>query len=239
MSEFTTILLAPQNVLDFFKEKGIPEPQCQIFPDRTVFSWGTGRYDRGNPEELLSELHQVFPRELLRSGNIPWVENLVKLLIDRKEMVTTAESCTGGLIGTLITAIPGSSRIYWGGYITYSNEAKIRLLGVPEDVLRENGAVSRETVMLMAQQAMKMGNTQWAIGVSGIAGPTGGTIEKPVGTVYIALAGAQGYLRVEKVHFRGTRQEIRTKTAILSLLLLESCVGGDFDIDMKRLNAYI
>ncbi|MCX7787163.1 MAG: CinA family protein [Spirochaetes bacterium] len=160
-------------------------------------------------------------------------------LIDRKETIGTAESCTGGLIGSLITEISGSSKTYWGGVITYSNEAKVKLLGVPERVLLEKGAVSKETVTLMAQRMREMGNTHWGIGVSGIAGPMGGSTEKPVGTVYIALAGTNGYLRVERFHFKGARQEIRIKASLLSLLLLESCVCQEFDIDIERLNAYI
>jgi len=238
MSEFTSILLTPQRVVEFFRERQLPEPQYRIYADRTVFIRKDG-LDGVDPVNFLPELHREFPRALLRFGNVPWVENLVKRLIDRKEMVSTAESCTGGLIGTLLTDIPGSSKVYWGGVITYSNEAKVHLLGVPERVLLENGAVSRETVTIMAQQAMGMGNTQWGIGVSGIAGPTGGTTAKPVGTVFIALAGLNGFLRVERIHVTGSRQEIRKKSAILSLLLLESCVCKEFDIDIERLNAYI
>ncbi len=238
MSEFTSILLTPQRIVEFFKERKLPEPQYRIYADRTVFIRKEGS-EGVDPGDLLPELHREFPRAILRFGNVPWIENLVKRLIERKEMVSTAESCTGGLIGALLTDIPGSSKVYWGGVITYSNEAKVHLLGVPERVLLESGAVSRETVTLMAQQAMGMGNTQWGIGVSGIAGPTGGTTEKPVGTVYIALSGSNGYLRVERIQFTGTRQEIRKKTALLSLLLLESCVCKEFDIDIERLNAYI
>ena len=237
MSEFTSILLDPTGILDFFRERGLPEPRYQNYTDRTVFSLKEGPHAaRG---DLILELHRKFPPALLRSGNVPWVENLVKQLIDRKAMISTAESCTGGGIGALLTEIPGSSRIYWGGCITYSNEAKVRLLGVPEDVLLERGAVSRETVSIMAKQIASVGKTQWAIAVSGIAGPTGGTAEKPVGTVYIALVGPEGYMRVEKIFFRGTRQEIRKKAACLSLLLLESAVCREFDIDIEGLNVYI
>ncbi len=237
MSEITSILLEPSKVLEYLGARGIPEPHCQIYMDRTVYSWTMGSYG-GDPEELVAELHREFPQVLLRAGDVPWVEDLVKLLTDRKEMIATAESCTGGLIGAILTEIPGSSRVYWGGCITYSNEAKIQLLGIPQSVLMEKGAVSRETVTFMAEQARKMGNTQWAIGVSGIAGPTGGTVEKPVGTVYIALARTRGHTRVEKFLFKGTRHEIRIKTAFVSILLLESAVK-DFDIDIERLNAYI
>ena len=238
MFEFTSILLEPTGILNFFSERGLPEPGYQIYTDRTVFSFKEGSYPEsvGN---LLSELHRKFPPSLVRLGNVPWVENLVKQLVQRKEMVSTAESCTGGGIGALLTEIPGSSRIYWGGCITYSNDAKVRLLGVPEQVLLERGAVSRETVSIMAKQATSLGKTQWAIAVSGIAGPSGGTAEKPVGTVYIALAGPEGYMRVEKIFFRGTRQEIRKKAALLSLLLLESSVCKEFDIDIEGLNVYI
>jgi len=145
MSEFTSILLEPTRILDFFKERRLPEPGYRIYTDRTVFSLEEGSYPV-SVKDLLSKLHREFSPSLLRSGNVPWVEYLVKQLVQRKEMVSTAESCTGGGIGALLTEIPGSSRIYWGGYITYSNDAKVRLLGVPEQVLLERGAVSRETV---------------------------------------------------------------------------------------------
>ena len=238
MFEFSSILLELNLILDFYRERGLPEPTYQIYPDRTVFSW-KGVASTESRGDLLSKLHKMFPPALLRSGNVPWIENLVKQLLQRNEMVTTAESCTGGRIGALLTEVPGSSRIYWGGFITYSNDAKVRLLGVPEHVLLEKGAVSRETVILMAQGATSLGKTQWAIAVSGIAGPTGGTAEKPIGTVYIALTGPNRYLRVEKIFFKGTRHEIRKKAALLSLLLLESAVCKEFDIDIEGLNVYI
>ena len=117
---------------------------------------------------------------------------LSKELSDKfwKEGLTlaTAESCTAGNIAAIITAIPGSSHFYKGGIIAYSDEVKIKLLGVNPEILESQGAVSEETVIEMAKGAMKSMNSDCAIATSGIAGPTGGTPDKPVGTVWIAAA---------------------------------------------------
>lgn len=102
--------------------------------------------------------------------------------------LSTAESCTGGALAAAITAVPGCSAYYKGGVVAYSNEVKMALLGVRRETLEEHGAVSRETVVEMARGAMKRLKTDAAIATSGIAGPGGGTPEKPVGTVWIAVA---------------------------------------------------
>jgi len=109
--------------------------------------------------------------------------------------IATAESCTGGLIASLLTEIPGSSEVFDRGFVTYSNAAKIELLGVPEELIANHGAVSEPVARRMAQGAMQHAHVQAAVAVTGIAGPGGGTAEKPVGLVHIAAArhGAQTY----------------------------------------------
>ncbi len=115
-------------------------------------------------------------------------EEIGKRLIAKKMTVSTAESCTGGGIAARLTSVPGSSEYVKGGIIAYSNEVKINLLGVSPETLERVGAVSRETVEQMAQGAMKRLKTDCAVATSGIAGPGGGTPEKPVGTIWIAVA---------------------------------------------------
>ncbi len=114
------------------------------------------------------------------------------ILVNRGHWLTTAESCTGGLVASLLTDTPGASRWLRQGVITYANEAKQELLGVREETIKEFGAVSEQTVREMAEGALDAAHAHWAVSLSGIAGPDGGTEEKPVGTVWIAIASANG-----------------------------------------------
>ena len=128
----------------------------------------------------------------------------------------TAESCTGGLVAARITSISGSSGYFEGGFITYSNTAKNFLVGVPKDVLERHGAVSRETALRMAEGAREKLDTDMSVAVTGIAGPTGGAPDKPVGTVYIAVA-RKDKTSVRKFQFTGTRHSIRRQTTVEAL----------------------
>lgn len=120
----------------------------------------------------------------------------------------TAESCTGGLVAGRITSISGASGCFEGGFITYSNSAKNRLIGVPEELIEKYGAVSDKTARAMAEGARSKLDTDMSVAVTGIAGPTGGTPDKPVGTVYIAVA-RKGKTSVRRFLFTGTRHMIR------------------------------
>jgi PncC family amidohydrolase len=139
--------------------------------------------------------------------------------------LATAESCTGGLLGHLITNIPGSSDYYMGGFITYSNRAKERFLGVKSSVLNSFGAVSRETVLEMAngvREAFKEEkniNSIMGISISGIAGPGGGSIEKPVGTVWIGVSSKKENNAI-CFHFKGDRAEIKALAAQQALKMI-------------------
>ena len=123
--------------------------------------------------------------------------------------LTTAESCTGGLIAAACTALPGSSRWFERGFVTYSNEAKQQMLGVSVDTLNKFGAVSSETVMAMAFGALAHSKADIAISVSGIAGPDGGSDAKPVGTVWFGLARKGVAVEARVQHFRGERAAVR------------------------------
>jgi nicotinamide-nucleotide amidase len=116
---------------------------------------------------------------------------IVRLLIERKQTLALAESCTGGYIAHRITNVPGASSVFSAGVVTYSNEAKQRFLGVRAETLAANGAVSEPVAREMAEGARRAAQTDYAISVTGIAGPGGGTPEKPVGTVFIGLASAK------------------------------------------------
>lgn len=145
---------------------------------------------------------------------------LARLLVARAgevaATVATAESCTGGLVGSAITAVPGSSAIYLGGCITYSNDAKTALLGVTRDVLAGDGAVSERCARQMADGVRNRLGATLAVSITGIAGPGGGTREKPIGTVWIGLATAEG-ARAEAFRFSGDRAEVRRASTVAAL----------------------
>ena len=134
-------------------------------------------------------------------------------LIERGEMMATAESLTGGLVASHIVDIPGSSAILAGGIVAYQNEIKEALLGVPHQVLEEKGAVSAETVKAMAEGARKKFGCEWAIATSGIAGPTGAEPGKPVGTVWMAVANSLQNEAFCKI-FEGNRTQVREKSVL-------------------------
>lgn len=145
---------------------------------------------------------------------------LAQQLLQRGETVATAESCTGGLIAATLTEIAGSSAWFGWGVVSYANEAKQQLLQVNAHTLATDGAVSQAVVEQMAIGVRQLSGANWAIAVSGIAGPSGGSVDKPVGTVWIAVAGAQGC--TSRCHlFTGDRQHIRAHTVLMALQQLQ------------------
>lgn len=135
----------------------------------------------------------------------------------RQQWVTVAESCTGGGVAEAITRIPGSSGWFELGFVTYSNRAKTRLLGVDEGVLATVGAVSRPVVESMAEGALLESQADMAVAISGIAGPDGGNDDKPVGTVWFAWALDSGLIEAEVHHFDGDRAAVRQQSVIVAL----------------------
>jgi nicotinamide-nucleotide amidase len=130
--------------------------------------------------------------------------------------LTVAESCTGGFLGHRLTNVPGASEVFWGGLLVYSNEAKSKLAGVSPKTLEQFGAVSRETAIELAQGAKAAANADYAISITGIAGPGGGSTEKPVGLVYIGLATPDGVSVLERINTydRETFKLITTQQAL-------------------------
>ena len=146
-------------------------------------------------------------------------ERLVALLNARGLDCATAESCTGGGVGSAITSVPGSSSVFAGGVISYANEVKRDVLGVPESVLAEKGAVSSECAAAMAMGVRRLLNVDVAVSLTGIAGPGGGSAEKPVGLVWFGIATAYG-ARTERVIFSGDRARIRAAAVVHALGML-------------------
>ena len=146
-----------------------------------------------------------------------------QLLTETKKSVSTAESCTGGWIGKEFTGIPGSSKWYGFGFITYSNKAKLKTLGVSKDVLLEEGAVSEKVVKEMAEGAIKNSGSDFSISISGIAGPTGGSEDKPVGTVCFGI-GSKDNISCYTEHFEGDRDQVRKQSVDFALNELLKCL---------------
>ncbi len=149
---------------------------------------------------------------------------VVSLLTESGMTLSVAESCTGGLIGGAVTAIPGSSSAFRGGVIAYANEIKQRLLRVPSEVLAARGAVSTETARAMADGAAKATGTDYAVSVSGIAGPEGGTLQKPVGLVFVGLRTPRGTEAFE-YRFDGDREAVRLQAVAAALSRIAEAVG--------------
>lgn len=153
-------------------------------------------------------------------------EVLVQLLTERGEWLATAESCTGGTIANRITDVSGASRIFGHGWVTYANEAKHRHLGVPMDLIETHGAVSEEVARAMAEGALQKSGADHALSVTGIAGPTGGTPEKPVGTVWIGLASKGAETWAQKKFSPGSRDRFKLLTSQAALDMLRRRMLG-------------
>jgi len=168
--------------------------------------------------QIESVLQQRFGRRVI-PYDAPLEATIGTLLAERGETLAVAESCTGGYLGKRITDIPGSSRYFLGGIIVYSNEAKKRFLNVPQEILDTVGAVSREVAELLAANVRTAFSSTYGIGITGIAGPGGGTPQKPVGTVWIGIA-TPSVVTPHLFHFKGDRETIRRAATTHALLLL-------------------
>ncbi len=193
-------------------------------PDLEVgYCAGAGAVDLRiiGPEGALSAADSLIMQKLgsaiYATADLSLEEVVVGLLAKRSETLATAESCTGGLLASRITDVPGASAVFRSGYVTYANEAKTDLLGVNETALVEHGAVSGAVARMMAEGARRRTNSSHAIATTGIAGPGGGTDSKPLGTVFIALASADCATEVERFRFlteRETFKRLATQSAL-------------------------
>ena len=150
-------------------------------------------------------------------------------LLARQALVATAESCTGGWIAQVLTSVPGSSLWFDRGFVTYSNQAKQEMLGVAPETLAAHGAVSAPVVAEMAAGALNHSQARFAVAVSGVAGPGGGSEDKPVGTVYLAWAWRDHAPLIQRRQFAGDREEIRRQTVRVALEHLIELLDADAD----------
>jgi len=165
------------------------------------------------------ELQNKFSKFIFGENDDNLSSVLIKELINRKESLGFAESCTGGLLSSTITAISGSSQVFKGSIISYSNELKQSLLNIPENLIKKYGAVSEEVAQNMAINAKEELNSDWSIAISGIAGPSGGNEDKPVGLVYISIAGPNDHLTNIKKIFNSNRNRIEIQRLSVNVCL--------------------
>lgn len=185
-------------------------------------------------------VRQAIGEVIYGSGDETIQESVATLLDARRERLITAESCTGGLLGSMITSVAGSSAVYEGGWVTYANEVKSRELGVQAALIEEHGAVSAEVAASMAAGALAHAHgAHHALAITGIAGPDGGTPDKPVGTVFVARSARQRNgphalafppLDVRRFHFIGSRTDVRDRSAKSALAMLRLALVGSPDM---------
>ena len=154
-------------------------------------------------------------------------EQIVRLLTERGATLAVAESCTGGLIADLITDVSGSSRCFLGGIVPYHNDAKTSLLGVDAKIIEKFGSVSGETALAMAQGVLSRFGADIGVAVTGIAGPGGGTPEKPVGLTFLAVVDAKGRVASRKAEWTGNRRQNKRRSALTALFLVEELLDGE------------
>jgi nicotinamide-nucleotide amidase len=172
------------------------------------------------------EIRDVLGSYIFATGNESMESVIGTMLKDQKLTLSVAESCTGGLIGNLITDVPGSSSYFMGGVVVYSNMAKEKILGVNPETLKLKGAVSDQTAIEMADGVRRLLRSDMGIAVTGIAGPDGGTKEKPVGTVHIAMSVGENLVS-KRYRFWGTREQIKRNTAMMALDWIRRYLNGD------------
>ena len=181
-------------------------------------------YKYGNLESFLKSVKSLFPEKFIRDGDI--LTHIIESLKNADKTVVVAESCTGGTIASMITSISGSSKVFKGGIISYSNNIKKAWLGVSSDTLKTYGAVSELCVREMLEGALKRGSSDFAIASSGIVGPTGGSLSIPVGTVFIGVRSKNGDTLVERLLLSGDREYMQKQSCFHAFRLLLQ-VGGD------------
>jgi len=218
----TALMVPESNLEEALREARHGEVRwgTRVDEDRIVFSLRGG--DPAAREACFAALAASLGPTRIRRGETRPALLLTDALLRRGEMLVTAESCTGGLIGKYMTDLPGSSRVYWGGYVSYSNAAKTGMLDVDARELASFGAVSEEAVTGMARGALSRSGAGISVAVSGIAGPEGGSSEKPVGTVWIAVAMRGKGVSSRLFHFTGSRDMVRRRTAVAAMLFAEA-----------------
>ncbi len=229
----TALMVPESNLEEALRACALPGVKwgTRVEEDRISFSLrGGGAEQRG---AFFQAVVDGLGQDRIRPGETRPAQLLTEALLLKGAMVAVVESCTGGLIAKYLTDLPGSSRVFWGGWVTYANDAKQRVVGVDRAVLDENGAVSERAASAMANGALESSDADAAIAVTGIAGPDGGTPEKPVGTVWIAAALRGGGRAARVFTFSGSRDMVRRRSAVAAMLFAEALILGRPFLDTR------
>ena len=215
-------------VLDIIKEQTNPTLATFASAGKVIFRITAKAENKEKCIELITpvreELIRRFGKEnayLVDSGNVE--DKVAQLLLEKKLTISVAESLTGGLVSSKLISYPGISGSYLEGFVTYSNESKIKTLGVKKETLDKYGAVSEETAKEMAYGAALVSGSDLGVSTTGIAGPDGGSKEKPVGLVYVCVY-YKGKYEVKKINSSGSREIIRERAAVTALDLVRTCI---------------
>lgn len=175
-------------------------------------------YKYGNLENFLKSVKSLFPDKFIENGNI--LTHIIKSLKDSNKTITVAESCTGGEIASMLTSISGSSEVFKGSIVSYSNSIKKAWLGVDDDTFKNYGAVSELCVREMLEGVLRRNSSDFALATSGVAGPLGGSKSKPVGTVFVGARTKNGEVLIERLLLEGDREYIQKQSCFHALRLL-------------------
>lgn len=218
-SELATKISAWEDSLPFnYKLAYLPNPARGVKLRLSVYQ-GVDNCTPDKVKQLFTQLYSIIGDSIYGEEEETLESVVFQSLTKRGETLSIAESCTGGEISSIFTTLPGVSSVFKGGVVAYDNKAKINILGVSKSIIEESGAVSEECVVAMAEGAKRLFGTDWAIATSGIAGPSGGSEEKPVGTLWVAILGP-GITTTNKAIFSGDRERniIRFSSASINLL---------------------
>lgn len=208
------------------KEK-YPHVEFGIYPNLGTIHLQMIGDSKRELEEITKKILLDFPKRAFFSPNNTIEEAIHSLLLEKKQSLAFAESCSGGLLSTTFTKIPGCSSYFKGSIVCYSNELKQRLLGVEEATLKEKGAVSKETVGQMLEGLFKKTEADYGIAISGIAGPGGGTESCPVGTVFVAIGKKGKKMMIQKTVHNGDRKRVTQSATTLALSLLYQLIRNE------------
>jgi nicotinamide-nucleotide amidase len=235
-----SVFLVPESVLEevcseavekVALRNGLEESRRPVWGTR-VQLYRISLYLQGSNEEIrqevFTELQDMLGEQLIVSGDVQAVDILRQRLIDDKLMIAGAESCTGGLAAKLLTDAPGSSEYMWGSLVTYANDAKQNVLSVDQQILEEYGAVSAACAQAMADGVLSLSQADVSFSITGIAGPGGGSEEKPAGTVFMGFASAHGLPAQQiKLSFNAySRDSVRRRSSVAACLLVEQYLSG-------------
>ena len=185
-------------------------------------------------QPMVKELKRRFGNSIYTTEEeVTLEQSVVELLLANKLTVSTVESCTAGLLAARLVNVAGASEVFKSGYITYSNKAKRRMIGVKKSTLEKYGAVSEQVAVQMVKGAAMLSKADVAVGITGIAGPDGGSEEKPVGLVYIACF-VNGTVTVKEYHFSGNREKIRQSSVSNALIFMRECILEDYSKKMFK-----